>query len=52
MSCSNALRRKSVNSALDISPEPIANSRCLIDPDPQTFPSIATLEGGTTGSAR
>ena len=39
--------RKAVNSTTDISPEAIANSRCLIRPEPPTWPSIFTaLQAG------
>ena len=37
------VRRKPVNSLADISPEAMANSRCLIRPEPPTWPSIFTL---------
>ena len=40
---SKAVRRKAVNSAAVISPEAMANSRCLIAPEPPTWPWIGTL---------
>lgn len=39
----NVSARKAVNSAVDISPEATANSRCRIEPSPETWPSIGTL---------
>src|ERR1051326_1557496 len=39
----NTVFRKATNSASLSSPDAIENSRCLIDPLPQTLPSICTL---------
>ena len=36
-----------MNSWSDISPVAILNSACLTDPKPQTWPSMATLYGGS-----
>ena len=42
-SCSKLCLKNAVNSALDISPEAMANSRCFTFPNPDTFPPIGTL---------
>jgi hypothetical protein len=39
----NEVRRNEMNSWLVISPDAMANSRCLTLPEPPTCPSIGTL---------
>ena len=47
VSRSNDVFKNSVSPTCVISPAPIRNSRCLIQPSPDTFPRMGTLYGGS-----